>query len=170
MRRGILAIALLAVALISLLTFSNLCQLSMINSLQNSNEEYQCRLDRAVTEFNYLKGENEKLKNQIGNVIDVSANIVTRLGAKLFAGGVKDIYGTISNYIWMTGEVQNTGNVTAFVSLSIKVSTTKDVEIHEVTLGTLQPNQIANVIKTIWPEQGDITSWTITPVGYHFSQ
>lgn len=161
-KRG-LAITLLAIALISLLSFFNLYQLSLINSLQNRNEEYQRRLDNAATEFNNLKGEKK-----ITNATDVSANIVTRLGAKLFEGGVKDVRGTVSNYIWMTGEVQNLGNVTAFVSLSIKVSTTKDVEIQEFKLGTLQPNQIVSVAETIWPEQGQITSWTITPLGYHF--
>ena len=166
-KRG-LAITLLAIALISLLSFFNLYQLSLINSLQNSNEEYQRRLDKAATDFNNLEEENEKLKSQIINATDVSANIVTRLGAKLFERGEKDIHGTISNYIWMTGEVQNMGNVSAFVSLSIKISTTKDVEIQEFKLGTLQPNQIVSVAETIWPEQGQITSWTITPLGYHF--
>lgn len=166
-KRG-LAITLLAVALMSLLAFFNFHQLYLINSLQNRNEEYQHRLDKATTDFNNLEEENEKLKSQISNATDVSANIVTRLGAKLFERGERDIHGTISNYIWMTGEVQNMGNVSAFVSLSIKISTTKDIETQEVMLGTLQSNQIVPVTETIWPEQGDITSWTITPLGYHF--
>ena len=164
MKRRVLVIMLSTVALISLLVFFNIYQLYQIASLQKSNEEYQRRLDN-------LEEENEKLKSQLtSQVSDVSANIVTRLGAKLFEGGVKDIHGTISNYIWMTGEVQNTGNATAFVSLSIKIATTRDVEIQEEILGTLQPNQIIPVTLTIWPEQGEITSWTITPLGYHFSQ
>lgn len=167
MKRKVLGIILFAV-LVSLLVFFNIYQLSQITFLQKSNDEYQLRLNESTKEFDNLREEYEKLRNQASNVSDVSASIVTRLGAKLFQGGVKDIYGTISSYVWMTGEVQNTGNVSAFVSLSIKISTTKDVEIQEVILGTLQPNQIVQVTKTIWPQQGDITSWTITPLGYHF--
>ncbi len=68
----------------------------------------------------------------------------------------------------MTGEVENMGTVPAFVSLSIRITTTKDIEIQEVVLGTLQPSQINEIQKTIWPEQGEITSWTITPMGYYF--
>ena len=95
MKRRVLVIMLSTVALISLLVFFNIYQLYQIASLQKSNEEYQRRLDN-------LEEENEKLKNQLtSQVSDVSANIVTRLGAKLFEGGVKDIHGTISNYIWM---------------------------------------------------------------------
>lgn len=154
---------LFTVTLISLLVFFNISQFCQISFLKNSNGEYQLRLNEAIKDFNNLK-----LKDQITNATDVSANIVTRLGAKLFQGGVKDIYGTISNYVWMTGEVQNIGTVPAFVSLSIRISTTKGFEIQEVILGTLQPNQIVQVTKTIWPEQGEIASWTITPMSYYF--
>jgi hypothetical protein len=154
------------IAIISLLVFFNIYQFYQISLLQKSNDEYQLRLNEATKNFSNLEEENERSK--ISNVTDVSANIVTRLGAKLFQGGVKDIYGTISNYVWMTGEVQNIGTVPAFVSLSIRISTTKGVEIQEVILGTLQPNQIVQVTKTIWPEQGEIASWTITPRGYYF--
>jgi hypothetical protein len=88
--------------------------------LKNCSEGYQLRLDDANREVNILKDENERIKSQmkITNATDVSASIVTRLGAKLFEGGVKDVRGTVSNYVWMTGEVQNEGNVAAFVSLS----------------------------------------------------
>lgn len=161
--KRVLTIILFTVTLISLLVFFNIYQFYQISFLKNSNGEYQLRLNEAIKNFNNLK-----LKDQITNATDVSANIVTRLGAKLFQGGVKDIYGTISNYVWMTGEVQNIGTVPAFVSLSIRISTTKGVEIQEVILGTLQPNQIVQVTKTIWPEQGEIASWTITPMGYYF--
>jgi hypothetical protein len=125
-------------------------------------------LDSVNRDVNFLRQENEKTLSQSGNVSDVSANIVTRLGAKLFEGGVRDVYGSISKYVWMTGEVENVGNVTAFVSLSIRVTTSMDAEIQEEILGTLQPHQVVSVAKTIWPEQGDIVSWSITPLGYHF--
>ncbi len=165
----VLTAAFLVVALVGLLASFNIYQFLMINSLKKSNAEYQLRLDNVNSDFNTIKQENEKLRSQFGSqVSDVTPNIVTRLGAKLFERGVRDVYGTISNYVWMTGEVQNTGNVSAFVSLSIKISTTKGFEIQEVILGTLQPDQIVPVASTIWPENGSIISWTITPSGYHF--
>jgi hypothetical protein len=167
MKRKALAI-LSTAALVSLLFFFNIYQFRLICSLKNSNEEYQLRLDSVNRDVNFLRQENEKTLSQSGNVSDVSANIVTRLGAKLFEGGVRDVYGSISNYVWMTGEVENVGNVTAFVSLSIRVTTSMDAEIQEEILGTLQPHQVVSVAKTIWPEQGDIVSWSITPLGYHF--
>ncbi len=166
-RRG-LTIVLLTLASISLLVFFDIYQFYQINLLQNSNEQYQLELNEATKNLNNLKEENGKLNDHTLNATDVSANIVTRLGAKLFQDGVKDIYGTVSNYIWMTGEVQNMGTVPTFVSLSIRISTTKDTEIQEVILGTLQPTQIVQIAKTIWPEEGEITSWTITPMGYYF--
>ncbi len=168
MKRRVLTIVLLTLASISLLVFFNIYQFYQINLLQNSNEQYQLELNEATKNLNDLKEENGKLNDHTLNATDVSANIVTRLGAKLFQGGVKDIYGTVSNYIWMTGEVQNMGTVPTFVSLSIRISTTKDTEIQEVILGTLQPTQIVQIAKTIWPEEGEITSWTITPMGYYF--
>jgi hypothetical protein len=160
MKRRILATLLLGIGLISVLLFFNFYQLSLIDSLQ-------LRLEGANREINILKEENEKIGSQI-TAIDVSASILTRLGAKLFEGGVKDVRGTVSNYVWMTGEVQNEGNVSAFVSLSIKVSTTYGVEIQEIRLGTLQPDQSVPVASTVWPENGNIVSWTITPLGYYF--
>jgi len=167
MKRRILAM-LFTVVLVSLLVFFNIYQFHHIRSLQNSNEEYQVRLDSVNRDVRFLKQENEKLLSQSGNVSDVSAIIVTRLGAKLFERGVRDIYGTVSNYVWMTGEVENVGNVTAFVSLSIRVTTSRGVETQEAILGTLQPHQVVSVSKTVWPGQGDIVSWSITPLGYHF--
>jgi len=167
MKRKVLA-TLSTAALVSFLVLLNIYQFRLICSLQNSNEEYQLRLDSVNRDVNFLKQENEKLLSQSGNVSDVSADIVTRLGAKLFEGGVRDIYGTVSNYVWMTGEVENVGNAAAFISLSIRVTTSMGVEIQEEVLGTLQPHQVVSVAKTIWPEQGDILSWSITPLGYHF--
>ncbi len=167
MKRKVLAMLSTAV-LVSLLAFFNVYQFRLICSLQNSNEEYQVRLDSVNRDVNFLKQENEKLLSQSGNISDVSENIVTRLGAKLFDGGVRDVQGTVSNYVWMTGEVENVGNVAAFVSLSIRVTTSMGVETQDEILGTLQPHQVVSVAETIWPEQGDIISWSITPLGYHF--
>jgi len=89
----------------------------------------------------------------------VKPPIGTRLGIRLidFSGGRYS-----DNYLWVTGEIYNAGNLTAFdVKLVFKLYTDNGTQAKQHALGTLKPHQNVSVRLTVWSEIGTIKTWDL---------
>jgi hypothetical protein len=98
------------------------------------------------------------------NILGLNSNgasslpIQTRLGIKLMEGI------RFPNYLWVTGEVENTANITLYnVRLRFTLYTTNDTDVKEDILGTMQPHQIVTTRYTAYTSLGTITSWKLEP-------
>jgi len=98
------------------------------------------------------------------NILGLNSNgalglpIQTRLGIKLMEGI------RFPNYLWITGEVENTANITLYnVRLRFTLYTTNDTDVKEDILGTMQPHQIVTTRYTAYTSLGTIISWKLEP-------
>lgn len=87
--------------------------------------------------------------------------IETQLGVKLMDNGLR--FGEF--YLWITGNVKNNGNRTAYhVRLLFTLYTDNGTMIKDVVIGTLEAFETVSVRLTIWTEIGTIVDWKIDPV------
>jgi hypothetical protein len=150
---ALFALLLLMAALI--LTF-----LSKVDTDQ-TNAELLKKLQAATKEINSLKQENTDLSNIVGLSSNgtFSLPIQTRLGIRLMEGG------RYVNYLWVTGEVENTANITLYnARLRVTLNTTNGTDVKEDIIGTLLPHQTVTRRFSAYSSLGPITSWNIEPV------
>ncbi|MCW4004829.1 MAG: hypothetical protein NWE95_13060 [Candidatus Bathyarchaeota archaeon] len=130
-------------------------------ALTKSNHELLELLEKTNSELEVLKRNYSDLLNLFGANAngELSPKIETRLGIKLMEGQRN------ANYLWVTGEVENVGDLTLFnVRLRYTLHTSNGTDVKEDIIGTLQPHQIVTRRFTAWTSLGKITSWELEPV------
>lgn len=155
-QKAIVAAA-IALILTALMTGIILSQYWKIASLDKANKELSEKLETTSHELETLQ---KTLQN--GSGVDLNSGsqppIKTMLGIKLMDNGQR--FGEY--YLWVTGEVQNVGNRTAYnVTLIFKLYTDNGTQVKPQMLGTLKPNETISTRLTIWSEIGTITSWEL---------
>ena len=126
-----------------------------------TNSELTKKLQSTSHELDVLKVNYTDLLNILGFDSNggLSLPIQTRLGIKLTEGG------RYSNFLWVTGEVENTANITLYnVRLRFTLHTTNSTDVSEDIIGTMQPHQIVTTRYTAYTSFGAITSWSLEPV------
>jgi hypothetical protein len=126
-----------------------------------TNEELSNRLQTATREYGTLKQNYTDLLKILGLNSNggVSLPIQTRLGIKLMEGA------RYPNYLWVTGEVENTGNIPLYnVRLRFTLHTTNGTGIYEDIIGTMGAHQIVTRRFSAYTSLGAIISWDLEPV------
>ena len=139
--RAVFAIAFLIVIILAV-TLVGIYSQNMI--LQQTNDDLSIRLQNTTKELDALKQNYTKLNDLFGanSKGEIYPPIETRLGIKLMQG-VRLLQGEQRNYLWVTGEVQNTGNLTLFnVRLRYTLSTSNGTDVKEDIIGTMQAHQV----------------------------
>jgi hypothetical protein len=163
------AIGAVAVALIltSVAAGALLNQYWRIASLDRTNKELSQKLENTTHQLEALQKNYTDLQTSSGINLNsgLQPPIDTRLGIRLMDNGQR--FGKY--YLWVTGEVQNLGNQTAYnVALIFKLYTDKGTQVKPQLLGTLKPNETISMRLTIWSEIGTISSWELeTGATYH---
>jgi hypothetical protein len=117
------------------------------------------KLENATQELNALQKNYTDLQN--GLSANLGPPIETRLGIKVMDNGAR--FGKY--YLWVTGEVHNAGNLTAYnVNLIFKLYTDNGTQVKTHTLGTLKPYETISIRLPVWSEIGTIESWELEPV------
>lgn len=130
-------------------------------ALTKSNYELLELLEKTNSELEVLKENYTDLLDLFGANAngELSPKIETRLGIKLMDGYLYD------NYLWVTGEVENVGNLTLYnVRLRYTLHTSNGTDVKEDIIGTLQPHQIVPRRFAAWTLLGKIISWDLEPV------
>ncbi len=112
--------------------------------------------------------ELDNLKDNYTNLLKIlglnsnggsSIPIQTRLGIKLMQGI------RYPNYLWVTGEVENTANITLYnVRLRFTLHTTNGTDVYEDIIGTMRGHETVNRRFTVYTSLGTILSWNLEPV------
>ena len=122
----------------------------LLELLENTTHELEV-LKRNYTDLMDLFGANANG--------ELSPKIETRLGIKLMEGQLT------ANYLWVTGEVKNVGNLTLYnVRLRYTLYTSNGTDVKEDIIGTLQAHQIVTRRYSAWTSLGKILSWDLEPV------
>jgi hypothetical protein len=160
LNRKAIAAAAIALILTGITTGIILNQYLRIAALNRTNSELSEKLENTTHELDALQKNYTDLQNGSGVKWnpDLQPPIETRLGVKLMDNGQR--FGKY--YLWVTGEVQNSGNQTAYnVTLIFKLYTDNGTQVKPQLLGTLKPNETISTRLTIWSEIGTITNWEI---------
>lgn len=158
-----ISVKLFAVALAALILTVTLAGFLQTQNtlLIKSNKELSKNLDTATHELKVLKGNyTDLMKIFEGNLKgEINPQIETRLGIRVMPGQ------RYPNYLWVTGEVENVGNLTLFnVRLRYTLYTTNGTDVKEDIIGTLQVHQVVIRRYTAYTSLGEITSWKLEPV------
>jgi hypothetical protein len=144
-----------------ILTTSMIAVLMVKSETDRANVELLRKLQSTTRELDAL----QKKYIDLLNILGVNSNgalglpIQTRLGIRLMDGG------RYQNYLWVTGEVENTGNITLYnVRLRFTLQTTNGTDVKEDIIGTMQAHQIVTRRYTAYSSLGAITGWNLEPV------
>jgi hypothetical protein len=128
-------------------------------TLKKINNELLLKLENVTGELESLRKNYTDLQDT--SKTDINPSIETRLGIKLMDNGQR--YGKY--YLWVTGEIENKGNRTAYnVTLLFTLYTNNGTVIKDQMFGTLKPFQVVSVRFSVYTDQGTITGWDMTPV------
>jgi hypothetical protein len=125
-----------------------------------TNSELSKKLQDTTQKLEILTENYTDLMNILGLNSNgaLSLPIQTRLGIKLMEGI------RFPNYLWVTGEIENTANITLYnVRLRFTLYTTNGTDVKEDILGTMEPHQIVTTRYTAYTSLGTITSWKLEP-------
>ncbi len=143
--------------LISIITGILLTQYWKISTLEKTNKELLKKLEETTQELASLQENYTDLQKMLS--VNLDPPIETRLGIKLMENGQR-----YRNYLWVTGEVINAGNVTAYnVNLIFKLYTDNGTEVRQLLLGTLKPYETISIRLSVWSNIGLIKSWELVP-------
>lgn len=143
--------------LISIITGILLTQYWKISTLEKTNNELLKKLEETTQELVSLQENYTDLQKMLS--VNLDPPIETRLGIKLMENGQR-----YRNYLWVTGEVFNAGNVTAYnVNLIFKLYTDNGTEVRQLLLGTLKPYETISIRLSVWSNIGLIKSWELVP-------
>ncbi len=138
-------------------------------ALNTTNNELSAKLDNATQSNQVLQKkleqttlEMQNLKNNLtalSEVFDVAPKIETRLGVK-----VMDVGGT--QYLWVTGEVENLQGKSLYdVRLMFTLTTERGNETKYYVIGVLDPFQVMIVRHAVFASQSNqILNWSVIPV------
>ena len=129
-----------------------------IAALDRTNNELLKKLENTTQELASLQKDCTDLQKILN--VNLNPPIETRLGIRLMDIGLR-----FKTYLWVTGEVYNAGNLTAYnVKLIFKLYTDKGTEVKQHHLGTLKPYETISIRLSVWSEIGLIKSWDLEPV------
>ena len=121
------------------------------NELQQKIVDQQSRLDTLQSKIDNLPPE---LDVPFGN-----PPIVTRLGVKQMDDGIRYKY-----YLWVTGEVSNNGNFTAYnTTILFTLHTANGDTLRAINMGTFAPFQVLPFRYQVYATGEFIDNWEITP-------
>jgi hypothetical protein len=130
--------------------------------LSGRNKELSDKLESTQNQLEDINQKYSNLQDEfrlIQNNSELSPAIETRLGIKVM-GGTR-----YPNYLWVTGEVINRGNLTLYnAKLRFILYTTNGTDTKEYILGTMLSNQAIEMRFTAYSSLGIITDWKIEPV------
>lgn len=131
-----------------------------IGTLEAANYDLLLKLEKTTRELmSFQRNWTDSQNNAKANP---KPKIVTRLGMKLIdmtGGRFSD------NYLWVTGEIHNAGNFTAYnVQLLFKFYTENGAQVKQISLGALKPYEVISIRTALVPEIGTIKNWDIEPV------
>jgi hypothetical protein len=153
--------------LITLILAVALVEISSQNIiLQQRNDDLSKKLQNATKELEVLKRNYTDLMDifEANSKGEISPPIETRLGIKLMQG-VKLLQSEQRNYLWVTGEVQNTGNLTLYnVRLRYTLYTNNGTDVKEDIIGTMKAQQVVTRRFSAFSSLGAIMNWKLEPV------
>ena len=129
-----------------------------IAALERTNNELLKKLEDTTRELESFQKDYADLHDILN--ANLNPPIETRLGIRLMENGQR-----FKTYLWVTGEVSNAGNLTAYnVKLIFKLYTDNGTQVKQQTLGTLKPYETVSIRLSVWSEIGLIESWDLEPV------
>ena len=131
-------------------------------NLNSSNIQLSAELESAQQKLDEVNKSYFDLKKELFEVNqkgDVSPPIETRLGIKVMDGS------RYPNYVWITGQVENVGNLTLYnAKLRFTLYTNNGTDVREHIIGTMQSQQTVDVRYTAFSSLGAITNWKLETV------
>ena len=118
--------------IVIVLTVTNVAIFVGTDETDRTNSELTKKLQSTSQELDALQKDYAYLSSILGMTSNgsVSLPIQTRLGIKLTDGG------RYSNYLWVTGEVENTANITLYnVRLRFTLQTANGTDVSEDIIG-----------------------------------
>jgi hypothetical protein len=155
-KKWIAVVSVMIILLIAIVTV-----FSQKTATDKTNKELSNKLQTTTQEYDSLKENYSDLLKILGFNSNgaVSLPIQTRLGIKLM-DGIR-----YPNYLWVTGEVENTGNITLYnVRLRFTLHTTNGTGVYEDIIGTMGVHQIVTRRFSAFTPLGAIISWDLQPV------
>ena len=129
-----------------------------IAALDTTNNDLLKKLENTTQELESLQKDHTDLQKILN--ANLNPPIETRLGIRLMDNGLR-----FKTYLWVTGEVYNAGNLTAYnVKLIFKLYTDNGTEVRQHPLGTLKPYETISIRLSVWSLIGLIKSWDLVPV------
>lgn len=123
--------------------------------LTNTNRALSNQIDYLSTQLDSINQSYNALKSYFGPNPDPL--IATRLGVKII-----DRPQDTGNYLWITGEVENTENVTVYnTRLNFTLYSNPKTQSHTIYLGTLTPHQVVEVRTSVQSSTYKIINWNL---------
>lgn len=123
--------------------------------LNSTNQELSNQIGNLSTQFESINKSYTELESYFGP--NPNSSIATRLGVKIIDRPQRG-----DNYLWITGEVENTENVTVHnTRLNFTLYTDPKTEFHTINLGTLTPHQVVEVRTSIQSASFRIINWSL---------
>jgi hypothetical protein len=158
---GRLQISLLFLIIISATVGFSLAQYlndGEILTLKKTNNELNKKIIDQQLKLNELQSKIDNLPPEL-DVPSGNPPIVTRLGVKPMDDGLRYKY-----YLWVTGEVLNNGNFTAYnVTILFSLHTADGVTLRAINMGTFAAFQLLPFRHQVYASGEFIESWEITP-------
>jgi hypothetical protein len=130
--------------------------------LKNENIQLSTQYKNKQKELSEVNQKYFELQQEISEAnkeYELSPPIETRLGIKIMPGI------RYPNYLWITGQVENVGNLTLYnAKLRFTLSTTNGTDVKEDIIGTMQSHQIVDVRFTAFSSLGTIVNWKLETV------
>jgi len=149
----------LVISLILIVFLAEIFSQNMI--LQQTNDDLSKKLQNTTHELEALKENYTYVMGFLGanSEGEITPQIETRLGIRLMTGQAS------RNYLWVTGEVENTGNLTLFnVRLRYTLFTNNGTDVKEDIIGTLRIHQVVTRRFSAYSSLGPIVNWNLEPV------
>ena len=132
-------------------------------NLNNSNIQLASELERTQQKLDEVNKNYVDLQELFEDYqkVDIFPSIETRLGIKVFEG-IRDGF---PNYLWITGQVENVGNLTLYnAKLRFTLYTANGTDVREHVIGTMQSQQVVDVRYSAYTALGAITNWKLETV------
>jgi hypothetical protein len=132
------------------------------SSLKNENLQLSTKYENNKKELSEVNQKYADLQQEIleaSKNYELSPPIETRLGIRVMPGI------RYPNYLWITGQVENVGNLTLFnAKLRFTLYTTNGTDVKEYVLGTMATHQTVDVRYTTFSSLGTITIWKLETI------
>jgi hypothetical protein len=152
----------LAIAVSIVLAVTTFAVLIENSYLKNENIHLSTQYENNKKELSEVNQKYSDLQQEIfesNENYELTPPIETRLGIKIMPGI------RYPNYLWITGQVENVGNLTLFnAKLRFTLTTTTGTDVKEDVIGTMQSHQIVDVRFTAYSSLGTIVNWKLETV------